>query len=47
MDAQKVIAAAAKAAQAQWNLASFKDVDELVQDLWVWYLESPATQKKL
>ena len=48
MDVQKVITAAAKAAQAQWYLAShYKDVDELVQDLWVWYLESPATQKKL
>ena len=41
----------AKAALAEWYSDKWdlqKDLlDELVQDLWVWYLESPATQKKL
>ncbi|AOQ27978.1 hypothetical protein SEA_CINDARADIX_48 [Mycobacterium phage Cindaradix] len=40
-----VIEAAAKSALVTWGREG--GLDDLVQDLWVWYLERPATQRKL
>lgn len=37
---------AAKSALFAWR-QNTEGVDDLVNELWVWYLESPATQKKL
>ncbi|QBP29340.1 DNA binding protein [Mycobacterium phage DirtyDunning] len=41
----KVMEAAAKSALVTWGREG--GLDDLVQDLWVWYLERPATQRKL
>lgn len=41
----KVVEAAAKSALVTWGREG--GLDDLVQDLWVWYLERPATQRKL
>ncbi len=37
---------AARYAIAEWN-RPFGEVEEIKQTLWVWYMESPATQRKL
>lgn len=37
---------AAKSALFSWKQTE-EGLDDLVNDIWVWYLESPATQKKL
>ncbi|APD17483.1 sigma-K factor [Mycobacterium phage Cintron] len=41
----RVMEAAAKSALVTWGREG--GLDDLVQDLWVWYLERPATQRKL
>ncbi|AEJ94555.1 hypothetical protein PBI_ACHEBE_49 [Mycobacterium phage Achebe] len=41
----EVLEAAAKSALATWGREG--GLDDLVQDLWVWYLERPETQRKL
>ncbi|QBP31437.1 sigma-K factor [Mycobacterium phage Miramae] len=41
----KVMEAAAKSALVTWGREG--GLDDLVQDLWVWYLERPATQRKM
>lgn len=43
---EKIIAKGAKSALFSWK-QSDDGLDDLINDLWVWYLESPATQKKL
>lgn len=41
----KVFKQAASGALIEWGLEGEKN--DLVQDLWVWYLESPSTQRKM
>lgn len=41
----KVFKKAADSALLEWG-GDFDDATDLVNDLWVWYLERPATQKK-
>ena len=43
---EKIITKSAKSALFSWK-QSEEGLGDLVNDLWVWYLESPATQKKL
>jgi len=43
---QKLFEKAAQSALYSWKTTT-AGVDDLVSDLWVWYLESSATQKKL
>lgn len=45
-DMQKIFEKSAHSALFSWKQDS-SGVEDLVNDLWVWYLESPATQKKL
>lgn len=44
-DIGKVITKAAKSALLEWGLEDGHD--DLEQDLWLWYLERPATQRKI
>jgi len=41
-----ILRKAAKSAMFSWK-QNEDGIDDLINDLWVWYLESPATQKKL
>lgn len=43
---EKIITKGAKSALFSWK-QSEEGLDDLVNDLWVWYLERPGTQKKL
>ncbi|AIW02948.1 sigma-K factor [Mycobacterium phage Malec] len=42
----KLFLRAARSALVAWK-GDFNEDDELAQELWVWYLESPAVQKKI
>lgn len=46
-----MIRKAATAALTEWHTGQYDrqsaSLDDLINDLWVWYLESPATQRKL
>ncbi len=50
-DMQKVIRKAAESAVVEWFSGQWErqaqTVDDLNQDLWVWYLERPETQRKI
>ena len=46
MDLGKQFTKAARSALVAWK-GNYGDEDDLVHDLWIWYLESPAVQKKL
>ena len=45
-DIYKVLRLGSKSALNSWSQSSV-GLEDLVQQMWVWYLESPATQKKL
>ncbi|QJD50260.1 RNA polymerase sigma factor [Mycobacterium phage Iwokeuplikedis] len=45
-DLNKLFIRGARSALAAWN-GEFSDDESLANDLWVWYLERPGTQKKL
>lgn len=45
-DIEKLMEQGAKSALFSWSQSN-EGADDLVNELWVWYLESPATQKKL
>lgn len=42
----QILSKAAKSAMFSWK-QNEDGIDDLINDLWVWFLESPATQKKL
>jgi len=50
-DTQKVLARAAKSALAEWHSGQWdlqdQELDNLTNDLWVWYLERPSVQTML
>lgn len=46
IEARKLFERAARSALVAWK-GDYRDDVDLIQDLWVWYLESPSVQKKL
>lgn len=50
-EVKPLLKAGAKVALGEWYAGKYQiqqqHLDDLVQDLWVWYLESPSVQKKI